>query len=177
MHAKLNIRKYIKASQTPERLAGRAHAHDQSHQRVPERQLLPSPPTLPPRPLWRRGSRENGAGDSRSISILPRPQQPSAPAFPPARESAPQSRRLPAVHLRPRHARGGAALNPGASREQGRPRRVLETPGPDWSRAGRRKRGGASTPGVTSIEAATPSSCAVTAPAAEAGRADRCSRP
>ena len=42
---------------------------------------------------------------------------------------------------------------------------------------GRRRRGGAAAPGVRGALAATPSSCAVTAPVAEAGRADRCSLP
>lgn len=42
---------------------------------------------------------------------------------------------------------------------------------------GLRRRGGAAAPGVRGALAATPSSCAVTAPAAEAGRADRCSLP
>ena len=79
MYAKLNIGKYIKASQTPERLAGRAHGHDQSHQRVPERQLLPSRP----RSLL---AHSGGAGVERMVPATPAQFQFSHARSSPARQ-------------------------------------------------------------------------------------------
>lgn len=137
-----------------------------SHQRVPDRQLLPSSP----RCLFAHSGcagADDGAGVSSSISVLPRPREPSAPGLPPARASAPQLRRLPAVNLRPRHALRPAALRPAAIRRR-------EAPGASPSpRLGPALDGeGEAAPEVRGAAAATPSGCAVTAPAAEAGGAD-----
>lgn len=81
----------------------------------------------------------------------------------------------PSSRARPRRSRPQPRSVARAGKPQARSRDPRPRPGQGG--AGRRKRGGASTPGVTGIVAATPSSCAVTAPAAEAGRADRCTRP
>lgn len=84
-------------------------------------------------------------------------------------------RRSPSSRARPRRSRPQPRSAARARKPQARSRDPR--PGPGQGGAGRRKRGGASTPGVIGAVAATPSSCAVTAPAAEGGRADRCSRP
>lgn len=80
------------------------------------------------------------------------------PGFPAARASAPQSRPPAEANLRSRPARPPA---PSAGQARGRGSKRRTTP------AARRVRGTA---------AATPTACAVTAPAAEARRACRCSR-
>lgn len=72
----------------------------------------------------------------------------------------------PAAKPPPAPARSESQEAPGAS---SRPQARAGT--------GLRRRGGAAAPAVRGALAATPSSCAVTAPAAAAGRADRCSLP
>lgn len=72
---------------------------------------------------------------------------------------------MPVVNLRSQHRRGQSAFSPAANREPGRPKTRQRT------------LGGIAAPGVRGAAVATPTACAVTAPAAEAGRADRCSTP
>lgn len=128
-------------------------------------------PTLSSRPLRPRGGvGGKRAGVSRSISILPRPRQPGAPGFPPARDLAPPSRRVPAVDPSLACPRPSSP-QPHHERDGDRPQKCPRARGPQPG--GER---GAAGPGVRDPAAATPTGCGVTATAVEAGRADRCSR-